>query len=54
MRTSGVFVLGALMGAAMVWLWGQDVEEYVGEKTRGLRMKAEEGLRTVEEKAEAR
>ena len=35
----------------MVWLWGRDIEEYVEEKTRGLRTKAEEGLRAVEEKA---
>ncbi len=51
MRTSVVFVLGAIMGAAVVWLWGRDVEAYVEEKTRGLRTKAEGGLRTVEEKA---
>ena len=50
MRTFGVFVLGAIMGAAVVWLWGRDMEEYVEEKTRGLRTKAEEGLRAVEEK----
>jgi hypothetical protein len=34
------------------WLWGQEIQEYVGEKTRGLRTKAEEGLRVVEEQAE--
>jgi hypothetical protein len=52
MRTSGVFVLGAIIGGAVVWwLWGQEIEEYVGEKTRGLRTKAEEGLRAVEERA---
>lgn len=51
MRTTEAFVLGAIMGAAVVWLWGRDIEEYVEEKTRGLRTKAEEGLRAVEEKA---
>ena len=52
MRTSGVFVLGAIIGGAVVWwLWGQEIKEYVGEKTRGLRTKAEEGLRAVEEQA---
>ncbi len=51
MRISGGFVLGAIMGAAAVWLWGREMEAYVGEKTRGVRTKAAEGVRTVEEKA---
>jgi hypothetical protein len=51
MRISKVFVLGAIMGAAVVWLWGQEMEEYVAEKTRGVRKKAAEGVRAVEEKA---
>jgi ABC-type dipeptide/oligopeptide/nickel transport system ATPase component len=49
MRTSEAFVLGAIMGAAVVWLWGRQMEEYVAEKTRGVRTKAAEGVRTVEE-----
>jgi gas vesicle protein len=50
MRTSKAFVLGAIMGAAVVWLWGREMEEYVEEKTRGVRTKAAEGVRAVEEK----
>jgi gas vesicle protein len=50
MRTSEAFVLGAIIGAAAVWLWGRKMEEYVQEKTRGVRMKAAEGVREVEEK----
>lgn len=52
MRTSRAFVLGAVVGAAAVWLWGRDMEEYVEGKTRGVRTKAAQGLRVVEEKAE--
>ena len=52
MRTSGAFVLGAIMGAAVVWLWGGQLEEYVQKKTRGVRTKAAEGIRAVEETAE--
>lgn len=52
MRTTKVFVLGAIIGAAVVWLWGRQMEEYVNEKTRGVRTKAAEGVRAVEEKAE--
>jgi len=51
MRTSGTFVLGAIMGAAVVWLWGRELEEYVEERTRGARTKAAEGVRAVEETA---
>ena len=51
MRTSGIFVLGAIMGAAVVWLWGRQMEEYVGQKTRGVRTAVAEGVRAVEEKA---
>ena len=51
MRTSEVFVLGAIMGAAVVWLWGREMEEYVKERTRGVRTSAAEGVRAVEEKA---
>ena len=52
MRTSRVFVLGAIMGAAAVGLWGRKMEAYVEEKTREARTKAAEGVRAVEEKAE--
>jgi hypothetical protein len=51
MRISGVFVLGAIMGAAVVWLWGREMEEYVEERTRGVRTKVAEGIRAVEETA---
>ena len=51
MRTSEVFVLGAIMGAAVIWLWGKEMEEYVQERTRGVRTKAADGVRAVEEKA---
>ena len=51
MRTSEAFVLGTIVGAAVVWLWGRDLEAYVKEKTRGMRTKAAEGVRAVEETA---
>ena len=50
MRTSETFVLGAITGALVVRLWGRDIEDYVGERTRGMRTKAAEGIRAVEEK----
>jgi hypothetical protein len=50
MRTSEVFVLGAIMGATVVWLWGREMEEYIKERTRGVRTNAADGVRAVEEK----
>ena len=51
MRTSRAFVLGAIMGAAVVWLWGREMEAYVEDRTRGVRAKAAEAVRAVEETA---
>ena len=51
MRTSRAFVLGAIMGAAVVWLWGREMEAYVEDRTRGVRTKAAEAVRAVEETA---
>ena len=51
MRSSEAFVLGAIVGATVVWLWGRGMEEYVEERTRGVRTKAADGVRAVEEGA---
>ena len=37
------------MGAAVVWLWGRELEAFMEEKTLGVRTKAAEGVRAVEE-----
>jgi hypothetical protein len=50
MRTSEVFVLGAIAGAVVVWLWGREIENYLGDAVRGVRTGAAEGIRAVEEK----
>ena len=51
MRSSRIFLLGAIVGATVVWLWGREMEAYVEDKTRGVRTKAAEGVRAVEETA---
>jgi gas vesicle protein len=51
MRTAGVLILGAIMGAAVVWLWGREMEEFVEDRTRGVRTKAAAAVRAVAEKA---
>ena len=52
MRTSEAFVLGSIMGAAVVWLWGREIQEYVEERTRQVRTRAADGVRAVETTAE--
>jgi hypothetical protein len=49
MRTSKAFALGAIMGAAVVWLWGRPMERYVERKTRRARLKVIDGVRAAAE-----
>ena len=51
MRTSEVFVLGAITGAVVTWLWVREIADYGGEQTRRVRAGAAEGMRAVDEKA---
>ena len=51
MRTSEIFVLGMTIGAVLTWLFGKEVESYVGERARGVRTRAAEGIRAVDETA---
>ena len=51
MRTGRAFVLGAITGAAVVWLWGREIEAYVAETSRGVRTKVAGGVRAVTETA---
>jgi hypothetical protein len=49
MRTSEGFFLGAITGAAIVWFWRREIEDYARDRTRGVRRRAAEGLRAAEE-----
>jgi hypothetical protein len=51
MRISEAVVLGMITGAAVAWLWGREIEGYVGEQTRGVRARAAAGMRVADEKA---
>jgi hypothetical protein len=48
MRTAETFVVGAIVGVVVASLWRRQIETFLGEKTRGVRMKAAAGLRAVE------
>jgi hypothetical protein len=52
MRTYEGFILGAITGAAIVWFWRRELEDYARDKTRGVRTRAAEGLQAVAEGTE--
>ena len=45
------FILGALAGGLVAWMWGDRLRDYADVKTRDVRDKAVQKLQTVEEKA---
>jgi len=47
MRVSDGFILGGITGAAIVWFWRRELEDYARDKTRGVRTRAAEGLQAV-------
>lgn len=49
MRTSDGFILGAITGAAIVWFWRREIEDFARDKTRGVRTHAADGLQAVAE-----
>jgi hypothetical protein len=49
MRISGAFVLGAIIGAAVVWLWGREMETYVEEAAGKALDRGGEALRRADD-----
>jgi hypothetical protein len=47
------FVLGAIAGAAAVWLWRENIESFIEQQTRGIREKAANSIESVEKTAES-
>jgi len=45
------FLVGAVVGALAMWYWGDELRDYLDNKTRDVRDRAVEKLQTVEEKA---
>lgn len=46
------FVAGALVGGFIVWRWQKEIQAYMAERTRGVRLSAADRLQSVEETAE--
>jgi len=49
MRISGAFVLGAIIGAAVMWLWGREMGTYVEETAGNVLDRGGEALRRADD-----
>jgi membrane protein DedA with SNARE-associated domain len=49
MRTSEAVVLGAIIGAVVMWLWGREMETYVAEKAGKVLDRGGEALRRADD-----
>jgi hypothetical protein len=47
MRSADVFAAGALTGALFVWLWGEDIENFLRAKTRDARTHTADAIGVV-------
>jgi hypothetical protein len=53
MRSADMFAAGAVVGAVMVWVWGKEIEGFVGDKIRGARTQAADAIGAVEDTVRA-
>ena len=47
------FIVGLIAGSVAVWIWRDDMREYADRRTRFLRTKAADQLRTVQKVTES-
>jgi len=49
MRAADVFTAGMIAGAVVVWLWGKEIQDFLGAKTREVRTQAADAIGAVED-----
>ena len=49
MRAAEAFTAGAIAGAVVVWLWGNEIQDFLGAKTREVRTQAADAIGAVED-----
>jgi hypothetical protein len=49
MRGPEVFTAGAIAGAVLVWLWGNEIQDFLGAKTREVRTQGADAIGAVED-----
>jgi hypothetical protein len=47
------FIAGAIAGGAAVWMWGDELRDYLAERTRGVRVKTADQIQLVQQAAES-
>jgi hypothetical protein len=53
MRAADLFAAGAIAGALVVWLWGKEIEDFLGEKVRDARTQTADAIGAVEDTVRA-
>lgn len=47
------FIAGAIAGGLAVWMWGDDLGDYLAERTRGVRARTADQIQLVQQAAGA-
>lgn len=47
------FIAGAIAGGLAVWMWGDDLRDYLAERTRAVRAKTADQIQLVQQAAES-
>lgn len=53
MRTVDVFTAGAIAGTVFVWVWGREIQDFLGQKTREVRGQTADAIATVADSVRA-
>jgi hypothetical protein len=46
------FIVGVIAGGVAVWMWGDDLHDYLAERTRGVRLKTADQIQLVQQATE--
>jgi hypothetical protein len=49
MRAADAFGAGMITGAVVAWLWGKEIQDFLGAKTREVRTQAADAIGAVED-----
>jgi predicted DNA-binding protein (UPF0251 family) len=47
-----VFIAGAIAGGVAVWMWGDELRDYLAERARGVRTRTADQIQVVQQAAE--
>lgn len=47
-----LFIAGAIAGGVAVWMWGDELRDYLAERARGVRTRTADQIQVVQQAAE--